>query len=128
MKPSPYIYDNTAEVLEKLANELSDNMQWSYTAEGHDYWSKVFAALKNHARRANATPGTNPARSVSRSISKNKSVKETLLQTYHIEDKGYVLCGLKKAGSTAIRGHSFVSVKDKEKATCLLCKSKLLNH
>lgn len=127
---NPYIFSDTGEKLNAIVNDLTNVLHWASTVEGHQYWAQVIHKLKDHAQMARLQVGNSgPAPTGAyRTPATPKGVQETLLQTYHIKDKdGYLLCGL-TLGAKPPKGHSVVSIKEKNKGTCALCKSKLLTH
>lgn len=138
MSQSPYSYTDTADRIYELANDLSENMDWASTREGHDYWHEVYAKLLEHAEAAEMNPGRVPGpqryvtglpppNAIPAPVVKQGGYREQVVESIHLVDKGFILCGI-KFKQVVPRGHTFVGLKEKDKVTCPLCKSKLLNH
>lgn len=130
-----YRYVDSNKRLGDAAEDITNSMDWEETAEGYEYWADVYHRLIEHATEAGLYPGTGVAQPRYGSTpvtvpGVQKGYSQKTIQVTHVMAKDSVtsaLCGLTlEPKIPAPTGHGFVALKDKEKVTCVLCKSKLL--
>lgn len=110
--------------LQDAAFLINHSLDWRKTPEGEAYWTEVYYKLIDLASAANYNSPSQPVTADPNIKNADPKVLVLSRQITHIYDKDSSLCGLKGNPERWPGGNLYVSLAQKERATCLFCKAK----
>jgi hypothetical protein len=105
-------------IAQQAADAIAGAFAWDDSPEGYEYWADIHAILLMYSIGAQSNVQIAP--DVNAINSKASLKKISLVHIFHL---GQTLCGLKLQDMPA-GAAQMVNITNKDKGTCLLCKSK----